>query len=200
MVFKKLFCYFCFIKYSKVFPELQQYLSTKEEKHLMIDTEFQELAILKLSGTCTWMPSLRVIQYKEENTLLVDNWNISNATVNRSRKKTTVTTAQNYFTPCSPLNNLKNKTIIASKPQRLIKVSKSICVITYFKIPYSFKGDYKHRWCFSMTWYKEDLRPHLKIMLIAVQKRYLHKEATELSVDHYGYWTFSLCFILQCIL
>lgn len=166
----------------------------------MIDTEFQELAILKLSSTCTWTSSLRVIQYKEENTLQVDNWNITNATVNRSQKKATVTTAKNYFTPCSPLNNLKNKTITASKPRRLKKVTKSICIITYFKIPYSSKEDYKHSWCFSMTWCKEDLRPYLKIMLIAVQKWYLHKEATELSVDHYGYWTFSLCFILQCIL
>lgn len=38
---------------------------------------------------------------------------------------------------------------------------------------------------FSMTWYKEDLRPHLKIMFTGVQKRYLHEEATELSVDYY---------------
>lgn len=42
---KKLFCYFCFTKYAKIFPELQQYLSVKEEQHLTWpDTELQELA------------------------------------------------------------------------------------------------------------------------------------------------------------
>ena len=96
---KNSFAIFPLQSIQKYFPSCSSILASKNTNIWQLIQSSKKW--LKLSSTCTWMSSLRVIQYMEE-TIQVDNWNTTNTTVNRSWRKATVNTAKNYFTPCLP--------------------------------------------------------------------------------------------------
>lgn len=105
--FKKFFWYFSFIKYSKVFPELQQYLSIKPGAipgnwHRAPRTGYTKIKQYMRTSVITQRYSVQ-----ERSAMLVNNLKITNATLNRSQSKDTMTIAKNGFIPCSPLNTVR---------------------------------------------------------------------------------------------